>query len=112
MRKKREVESESTRVINNKLIDIFTKLFANYMQHARSEHFPQPILDQLEADFQTALDERRRLFADTKREFRLTDYYAQRPNNLWLHIERELMDEIKAFVDDDKQRGGNKRNYH
>ena len=98
--KKKDKEDDSDlkdiQSINNELIEIFVKLYSDFTEYARSAGYPPYILQRLKEEYHAALEERQKLFAISKGEFRLTDYYAGRPNNLWLQIEQEMISQMTA----------------
>ena len=100
MMKKRDSEDDSDlkdiQSINSDLIEIFVKLYCDFVEYARSAGYPPYILQLLKEEYQAAFEERQQLLAKSKGAFRLTDYYAERPNNLWLQIEREMLSQITS----------------
>jgi hypothetical protein len=95
MKKTKEDHTDdlATRTINDALLEIFTKLYVEFRQHAHDCHYPHVILQQIEDGYEASIQERRQMFSNNK-EFHLMDYYDQRPNNLWLQIEKEMISEV------------------
>ena len=72
------------------------QLYKDLVEIMKDEGAPEFELQELEAHFKQAMDERHSVFLETKGDFSFPEFCAQRPDNVWLQFEQEFFTELVA----------------